>query len=631
MSTDYEKLKALLFKDELDDLSAIRQLLNDNEALAQRLSEILDKSNELTLKNNPEFQNKFISTHPEPYLKALKLDPQGLTTLLTPIISPAIKSAVLQSMRRFVDEINQRLELGFSLKWRWQAFKTDVKFSEIVFENTIQYQVQQLLLIDKETGLLVEYAGLEEELAQDKDAMSSMFTAIQDFVSDSLTSDSGTLSSAEFGDNILWAFPGQTYNLAVLIKGAPTARLNSRFEALLTQIHNKFGNELSIESNWNNHLPTQQLMAEHLLQKSLKAEKKSKTWPWILILLVLASWIGYTAISRYLKINSMTAKLENISGLVVDDIELSSGKFIVSGLKDPLADTSDLEQVTFETQTYYSLDEPLISQRVEQLVYDSGIDFTLQSGILTLKGRKKPTTNFYLSHLRLLPGITQVIDNTQKLEPDNSALTNTDSQPQLIKPNTSNQTDQNLLSDDLYDLPTKLQQFIKKHPLPDQLELSILQNDLQNELQVSGTVKHQNWLAYLPLIQAHFDSHTINTLQVIPPREALVDLINNNPIKISNPSKLSANNISQLNQVIEWDHLLTTHYQIGKLILHGRSDCQGSIEESLANNKSRLAMVRNFLLQSGVKSLQTEPVIETCEAIADQVNQHKIGVWFEKQ
>ena len=236
MSTDYEKLKTLLFKDEMADLASFRQLLEDDDALAQKLSQVLEQASEITLKKSPTFSNKFAPKNPNIYLNVLKRDPKGLMALLTPIISPVIRSAVLQSMRRFITEVNRTLEMGFSpkyFKWRWQAFRTGVPLSEIVFENTIQYQVQQLFLIDKETGLLVEYVGQEDQLIQDKEAMSAMLTAIQDFVSDSLTSDTGTLSAAELGDDLLWVLPGADFNLAALIKGAPSNRLRTQLADLL--------------------------------------------------------------------------------------------------------------------------------------------------------------------------------------------------------------------------------------------------------------------------------------------------------------------------------------------------------------------------------------------------------------
>ena len=594
MSNDYEKLKTLLFKDELADLSAFRQLLNDDDALAEKLSQVLDQASDLALKNNPKFQKKFTSNQPEPYLKALKRDPKGLVALLTPIISPIIRSAVIQTMRNFISEINSTLEQGFSLKylkWRWRARRTGIPLSEIVFEHTIQYQVQQLFLIDRETGLLVEYAGQEDELIQDKDAMSAMLTAIQDFVSDSLTADTGTLSAAELGDNLLWVFPGTSYNLAAIIKGAPSGRLRQQLADLLSHIHVTYEHDFEDQNLWNNHLAARHDLSEHLIQKKIEGEKKVTFWPWLTILALLVAWFSYNKYNDQKRLSSKLMELQKVPGLVVDQVKPNDDQFIVTGLQDPLADISGFNDVAFETQPFYSLDEQLTAKRVKLFLNDPSINFDLQNGELTINdnGNLKNT-----DHLTWLPGINRVKIKTIKIPAD---------------------------------LQSQLNSFMSLNPIPNGLELSVK----DKQIFATGMLKKSDWDYYHNILKEVFTDINSKNLSFVPSRERLVNAINNTKVIIHNLNSLSEENKKQISQILVLDKQITQFYSPGKLTIHAHSDCQGSIKESIDNNHRRLSMVQEFLLQSGLKSQQIESVIEKCETLSEQINPQKIGVWFEKQ
>lgn len=591
MSTEYEKLKSLLFKDEMADLSAFRQLLNDDDALAKKLSQVLNQASDLTLKSDPKFKEKFTPNNPETYLNVLKKDPKGLMALLTPIISPAIRSAVLQTMRRFISEVNNKLEMGFSfkaLKWRWQAFRTGVPFSEILFENTIQYQVQQLLLIEKETGLLVEYAGIEESLAQDKEAMSAMLTAIQDFVSDSLSSETGTLSAAELGDDLLWVFPGSEYNLAVLIKGAPSGRMRNQLADLLSQIHLKYAQDFKDQNIWNNHLAARHDLSQHLVQKDIQTDKHITIWPWLLIAVLLLSWLAFHSYQKKKKLDHMWQQINDTPGLVIDQLELTGNQFLASGLRDPLADVSKLQSVQFNTQAFYSLDESLIIQRTANYISDPNIKVRFSQGTIILEGQSQINSDW--SVLKLIPGVFKVQDLTQK--PLN--------------------------------LAEQLTQFLAQNPADEHLSFEVK----SQQIWVTGETLANTWKPYQKLLHNAFDAVNTEAVTPIPNRSGLIQLISKQPVLIKKINQLDQSNKAQLQQIITWYNQLTKFHGGGVLTLQSRSDCQGSIKESIENNQRRLALVEAFLLQSGINTQQTQALIDACESITETVDPNKIGVWL---
>ena len=86
------------------------------------------------------------------------------------------------------------------LKWRWQAMTSDRSYAEIVLANSVICSVDEVLLIHRETGLLLVHASRDPQHARDADLVSSMLTAIEDFARDSFDlDDEDSLSSFSMG------------------------------------------------------------------------------------------------------------------------------------------------------------------------------------------------------------------------------------------------------------------------------------------------------------------------------------------------------------------------------------------------------------------------------------------------
>lgn len=260
-------------------IQALQKLLNDKQQLSEKISEVLDSATDLAISKNPTFQKKFSKIDSKSYLRAIKANKQTFIDALLPIIGPMIRQSVTSAIRRFVADVNRAVELGVSakaLKWRWTAFRTGVPFAEVVFNNTIEYQVQQVFLIDNHSGLLIDYAGHEHALLQDKDAMSAMLTAIQDFVKDAVSNEGEGLSAAELGDNLVWLVQGNQANVAVVIKGAPTQRLHDTIVTATENIHIEFHQELEDPALWNSSPELKVELEKLLLTKTQSDGQEDK-------------------------------------------------------------------------------------------------------------------------------------------------------------------------------------------------------------------------------------------------------------------------------------------------------------------------------------------------------------------
>ena len=69
--------------------------------------------------------------------------------------------------------LNRTLDQSFSLKglsWRLEAWRTGVPFHQIVLRNTLIYRVEQVFLIHRDSGLLIQHLARADVETQDADA-----------------------------------------------------------------------------------------------------------------------------------------------------------------------------------------------------------------------------------------------------------------------------------------------------------------------------------------------------------------------------------------------------------------------------------------------------------------------------
>jgi OOP family OmpA-OmpF porin len=597
MSDDREKLKALLLSEEIAQIEALQKLLNDKQQLSHKVSEILDSATDLTIANNPAYLKKFSKIDSQAYVRAIKANKQTFIDALLPIIGPMIRKSVSSAIRRFVADVNRAVEMNISvkaLKWRWTAIRTGVPIAEIIFNNTIEYQVQQVFLIDNHTGLLIEHAGHEASLLQDKDAMSAMLTAIQDFVKDSVSSDGEGLTAAELGDSLVWLVHGNKANMAVVIKGAPTQRLHDTIVSVTENIHIDFHQEIEDQNRWNNSPELKIELEKLLLTKTQSDDQEQKTsinfWPWLLAILALLGWWSWSTYQHRQLTQQMHHQISQVPGFVLSDLQYQDNKFIATGLQDPLADVSALDKrIVIQSTPFISLDENITIKRIETIFNDPNLTVNIENQTVTLSGTidKSPEMLQKAALLNMVPGVNNVLDlSTQK-----STIT--------------------------------WQSFIQNNPPPDNIQV----RSNEQTLYLSGATTQQRLDDFVHGIEEFgtIDTTAVETYSF----NELQQLIKNNPITSIDFKALTQEQIQKVDAVIRSFHQLKTIKTDAKIKLTGQSDCQGSVTQSNEYSQARLDLVADYFYNNGVdkKTMVTE-LIE-CTTTNNDIDTTKIAVWFE--
>jgi len=384
---DLEELKSLLFGAEKQALDSITERVQKPETRSADVADILPEAIRRSHQQGRELVASLREPVGECLTESIHEAPQAYADALYPVMGPAIRKSIIHALRGFAQQINETVEQSFTvrgLKWRFEAWRAGVPFGDYVLQQTLLYRIEQAYLISRENGLLVGHVHHDASRIKDSDAVSAMFTAIQDFVKESFSPDrSGRLETADMGDFTLWAVHGPHALLVCVIRGVPPRSLRSDLSAILERIHFRYGEKIRLYSGDTASVKgvEDELLECLKFQDVQPKKKKSRISAALLItLLVLAAALLYFGVNSWLGVQqhrALSAVIDATPGLYIVDIKRDGGEYTLHGLRDPLAATIDdiaasagieSTQVTASLRPYQSLDPEIVIRRTRQLL-----------------------------------------------------------------------------------------------------------------------------------------------------------------------------------------------------------------------------------------------------------------------
>ncbi len=352
-STGFSHLRQLLLAPEQTELEHLKNRLDQFTLQPQDVGRVLPDAIRLRAKQDARLLTAMIPITQEALSLSIKQSPQLISDSIAPILGPAIRKAIARAMRGMVQSLNQTLEYSMSwkgLQWRWEAFRTGKSFAEVVLLHTLRFRVEQVFLIHKKTGLLLNHVVAEGVSGQGEEVISGMLTAIQDFVRDSFGQrQEDGLESLRIGDLTVMIEQGSGAILAGVIRGAPPMELREIFQESLGTIHSQFSELLQSFQGDASSFEETHLSLEDCLQAQF--EQKTKGLPlvfWIvlgLLILGLGLW-AFQARSDQQRWALLLERIGEEPGLVVTSVQDEGLPTIFYGLRDPLA--PDPEQILLE-------------------------------------------------------------------------------------------------------------------------------------------------------------------------------------------------------------------------------------------------------------------------------------------
>ncbi|MBD6616552.1 OmpA family protein [Komarekiella sp. 'clone 1'] len=381
---ELSELRSLLFDIEPNKLNKLYERLDNPQIQPEDISQLLPEAVILRSKQDKLLGEAIVSTVEEAIHSSIKQDHNILSEAFFPIIGPAARKAISASLDEMIQSLNQTLEYSLSLqsfKWRLDARRTGKSFAEIVLLRTLVYRVEQVFLIHKKTGLLLQHLVATKVGIQDPVLVSAMLTAIQDFVQDSFTvPKNDVLQSLQFGELTIWIEQGPQALLASIIRGKPPQELRLVFRDAIEKIHLKLSQEINDFAGETQPFEASKTYLEACLAFKYKnPHKKNYTYAWAFLgTTAIASGIwGFFAIREQFRWNAYIEKLNSQPGIVVISTKQITGKYFIFGMRDPLAvDPNTLIQqtnlnpktISSQWKPYLSLEPQFITKRVEELL-----------------------------------------------------------------------------------------------------------------------------------------------------------------------------------------------------------------------------------------------------------------------
>ena len=437
-ASSFEQLRHLILAPEQQDLARLRERVEDPGLRTGDVSAVLPEAIHLRRQEGGEeaLGHALLPTVESALRESVRKDPGTLADALFPVMGPAIRRSILQTLRSFFDSFNEAMEHSLSLRglqWRVEALRTGRSFSEIVLLHSLVFRVEQVFLIHKKTGLPLAHAVAPAVAMQDASLVSGMLSAIQDFVRDSFNAPQGQiLEKINVGELEVWVEDGPYAILASVIRGIPPPDYRVRMSEALEHIHRNFAEQMERFQGETGPFAGAHEDLSRCLEFQYKERQSSRPKSYVLwlaigLLVLLGGWASYRGWQTR-RWGQFVETLREQPGIVVTGFGRQHGTYVIRGLRDPLsADPQTMLQngglnvrdAEMHWAGYYALDDAIVQRRAEALLQPPpGVRLTVSNGVLRPEGQAPTTwTDILRNRASLLPGIRGL---------DLSQLTDTD-------------------------------------------------------------------------------------------------------------------------------------------------------------------------------------------------------------
>jgi OOP family OmpA-OmpF porin len=398
------ELRGLLLAPEQIKLSDLQERLDNPARYADDVSRALPRAVALSTSKDDRLTTALMPSVEAAIGVSVKKNPQRLVDAIFPVMGPAIRKAIANAFTEMVQSLNQTLEYSVSLKglkWRLEALRTGKSFAEVVLSHTLLYRVEQVFLIHRETGLLLQHVEAGAAGVQDVDLVSGMLTAIQDFVHDSFgAKSSSALDSMDVGEFTVWVERGSQAVLAAVIRGTAPGELRRLMQDALDAIHveqrealEAFTGDAAAFAASRPHLVSCiQMQTEEVTRKRPSPVLLASAG---LIVLALALWLFFS-IRESRRWNDYLGRLRSEPGLVLVSAEKRGGKYYITGLRDPMAadpaallpaSKIDPQDVVPRWEPYQASHPDFVLARANRLLEPPrSVSLTVDDGALVARG-----------------------------------------------------------------------------------------------------------------------------------------------------------------------------------------------------------------------------------------------------
>lgn len=432
-----EQLRILLLGADYQILSELRQQLLDRERYSLHVAEVISEALSLRAQQDNSLSEVLSPTVEGAVSRSVENNPGRLANALYPVMGPAIRRSIQEVLQQALETFNYLLEQSLSLRsvaWRFDAWRTGRSYSEVVLLKTLVYQVEQVLLIHRESGLLLQHVVSPQAITKDPELISSMMTAIQDFIRDSFNvSSDNSLKTLQLDELTVLFNQGPYAVVAAVVRGSAPAELNTILAEANEQIHRQCFYFLKTFQGDNQPFKSSLSLLERCLKTQLRRRSK---FPWLAILALITftgagAWWTYQYYQRQVLAEKALVALRTEPGLVLVGFDKTPEGYEYALLKDPQArDPLSIIQpmqsldssLKVATKPYLSMEPEFVLARAKQILQvPSQVQLVLEDKVLKVIGKAEPSWQQKLEQAWPLIAGIESLDQTQLQVEDSAA------------------------------------------------------------------------------------------------------------------------------------------------------------------------------------------------------------------
>lgn len=227
------------------DLDKLHHKLEDTDEMRKIVKPQLDEYT-LNLRNN------FVSIYGNEITSAIKQQIRDsrddVIDALYPIIGRLIQKYIQSELAKISEKVDNQVNNTLSPQYWINLIKSKIsgtKNSELLLSDITKYKLEEIYLIQKDSGILQGSYSLHQTL--DQDMIAGMLTAIKSFVEDAFAQKTEDLSTIEYNNYKILLYTYHTFYLAMVVSGNVSYTDKSE---LITKCNTFVENELkNIELN----------------------------------------------------------------------------------------------------------------------------------------------------------------------------------------------------------------------------------------------------------------------------------------------------------------------------------------------------------------------------------------------
>lgn len=212
------QLQEILLKEDRTELEELRSIINDPEKLSNKVTPIIEARIDFLKKNFPKEFRKVVDDIVD---KRIKSSQNELMDALYPVMGQMIKKYINHQFQALKDSIEDSVKQALDTKTIWWKIKANVfgiKQQEVILQHLDRPKVEEVCLIQRDSGLLMGAASLNP--AVDKDVIAGMLTAIKAFVEDAFQRENEELEMIQYGTYKILLYNFHTYYVSVAMSGS---------------------------------------------------------------------------------------------------------------------------------------------------------------------------------------------------------------------------------------------------------------------------------------------------------------------------------------------------------------------------------------------------------------------------